>query len=219
MEGCQVTEAMLVAIVGISGVIIGTVLGGILTYKSTKAQIRARINELHEQFAHERKEKQITRLIERRASYLNPISENLQSITKSVHYIEKKLRDLVFLCGNDETVAWAHPKSGKYLEDMRNSVESVSRYMDNIEMLRTQNTDSQSGDLISNNHALSYEVTSEIYKLSTMQIRHGKGHVSNEPANKEISYHCTNAFNVSTKVFESIRKSNHRIEAILSGME
>lgn len=212
------TEAMWVAIVGISGTIVGTILGGLLTYWNTKAQIRSRTNELRQQFEHERKEKQIAKLIERRASYLNPIGQHLQSITSSAHAIEKSLRDLVFMCGSDDTIAWADSRSPVVLHDITNCVKAISGDMDGIEMLRVQVTDSQLLTLMRNTLHLGENVSKEFQKLVGMRIEHAEGHVGDKP-NKEISDQCTHILNMTIELFESIRESNKRIEEILSGIE
>lgn len=212
-------EPMWVAIVGILGTIVGTVLGALLTYVNTKAQIKARTNELQQQFGHERTERQIARLIKIRASYLNPISEHLQSITESSHLIESKIRDLIVrCCGDDDVIAWAYPESKSYLKDMTSSVKSISESMDGIEMLRVKNTDNQFAGLINNTLSLGNQVSIDISKLSGLRIKHGEGDISKTP-NKEIGNQCVHALDLINNLFKIIRESNHRIEEILSGME
>ncbi len=212
------TEPILVAIIGASGIVVGSLLAVFVTYMTTKAQNSSRTNELRLQFEHERKEKQIARLIEKRAPYLNHIGQHLQSITKSAHFIEKRLRDLVFMCGSDDIIAWADPRSPVVLYDITNSIKAISGDMDGIEMLRIQITDSRLLTLIRDTLVLGGNASKELQKLGEMRIKHAEGHVGDEP-NKEISYQCTHILNLTIKLFESIRESNRQIEEILSGIE
>lgn len=213
------TEPILVAIIVASGIVVGSLLTVFLTYMTTKAQNSSRTNELRLQFEHERKEKQIARLIEKGRHYLNHIGQHLQSITKSAHFIEKRLRDLVFMCGSDDIIiAWADPRSPVVLHDIAESVKAISGDMDGIEMLRIQITDSRLLTLIRDTLVLGNNASKELQKLGKMRIKHAEGHVGDEP-NKEITYQCTHILNMTTKLFESIRESNRRIEEILSGIE
>lgn len=212
------TEALWVAIVGIVGTIVGTILGGFLTYLNTKTQNKARVIELQQQFENERKAVQTARLIEKRAPYLGPINEQQQSIISSIHNIEKKLRDLVFACGDDNVIAWADSRTLGYLQDITNSITSISTATDNIEMLRVRNSDRKLAEYLVKTIKLTIDISKETMKLRRLIIKHGESNTGNNP-NKEISAQCICVLNLTPKFNENIRECSKRIEEILSGIE
>jgi len=186
--------------------VLGSVIQGYFSTKNTKLQ-----------FEYQQKERQIERLISVRAQYLNLISERLKSIISSTHYVETKLRDLVKLCSNDG-IAWADSRSRTYLDEITRVVKSMSTSTNDIEMLRSQVTDSRLLTLIATTLTLDDQLSKGVSELMGIEIRHGEGEMSDKP-NREISYQCVHLGEVTTQLFETIKQTNHRIEEILSGME
>jgi len=200
-------------------VILGTIIGGVIAlvagllgyviqgYFSTK--------NIRLQFEYQQQQTQAERLINVRARYLNPISEHLSSISNSTHLVEKKLRDLVVLSGTEQ-IAWI---SFTGLDDMLDSIKSISDSMDSIEKLRPKSNDRQFRSLISKTLTLGDQVSKEISHVSGFQIKHQEEGGTTDECDKEISVQCMKTLTLTTDLFESIGKCYGRIEQILSGME
>ena len=212
------TELILVAIIGACGIVVGSLLTVFVTYMTTKAQNSSRTNELRLQLEHERKEKQITRLIERRVSYLNQISEYLQLIVESTHSIEKSLLTLTYCTGDENIIAWADSRARVSVDAVVKEVGSIAKYIEGIEKLRVKNNDNQLASQIKTTLSLGQRVSDGVHELHNMEIRHGEGEMGNNP-NKEISFLCVKIGNATNEFFTAIRQTNRRIEEILCGME
>ena len=101
--------------IGVIGSLLSFIIQGHYSKSSTELQIRARREEQKQQFENERQTVEISRKIERRAQNLNPISNALESIMKSVHDIEKVLRDLVVNSGEENFLYLAVSSETGYL--------------------------------------------------------------------------------------------------------
>ncbi|OGO18423.1 MAG: hypothetical protein A2Z15_05305 [Chloroflexi bacterium RBG_16_50_11] len=165
-------------LIGVIGSILGFIIQGYYSKKNTELQLES-----------EKRERQITRLIEKRAPYLSPINEQQQSVISSIHNIEKRVRDLEFACGDENVIAWADPRTIGYLQDITNSNDSISTATDNIEMLRVRNSDKKLAEHLTNTINLTVDISKETMKLHRLRIKHGEGNTGNNP-NKEISDQC-----------------------------
>ncbi len=241
-RGEDMTEAEIVAASGIGGTILGVVIGSLSAFLNTRSQLKARGLDLQEQFAHEDKEKVIARRIERRSSYLSPIGQEILSIAKAAHSIEKNMSELVKWSGGDNIV-WSYSPASAHLEAVREPEQRISQSLDTIEILRPQNTDDRFFGFMRQTIALSDQVLIDVAEIRSMRDRHGEGDFSykvgrvsallnvetvsltgrptnlEENPNKQIQYQCMRILEMVTALFESIRLCNKRIEDLLSGTE
>jgi hypothetical protein len=212
------TDAMLVAILGISGTVITSGLGAFFTYLNLKSQHTLKNNELRQQFEHESKEKQISRLIEKRALYLNLISEYLQAITQNTHILERQLLEIERISKSIDMVAWANSNSKDIIKILENVNNEISKYRNGVEVKRVQITDNRLSDLVNKAMTISSNVIHGIQEYFRLQKKHGDGDYEGNP-NDEINANTANLRSLSSQLYSSIRECNFRIEEILSGKE
>ena len=103
VEGGKMTDALWIAIIGILGTLAAALMGALFAYLSLKSQNKSRALEMEKQFAnrslemekqfaHEDKKIIANRI--KKGLYLDPIYQEIISISKYSHLIEKNLSDI-----------------------------------------------------------------------------------------------------------------------------
>jgi hypothetical protein len=193
-------------VIGIIGSVIGSAIKGYYDSKNIKKQLEQQLKIL-----------QVERIIKIKAEYLNTLVSQLKAIVVAIQNITPQLGYLSGLCEED-MIAWADSRSEEYLETIRRHCNLINIAIVNIKMLQSQITDLQIIDSTYSQIVLYEQLDELISNLENMRVSCGEGVIFIEP-NKKIYGKCAEIKSVLNQMSTIIRKTNARVEEILSGMD
>lgn len=207
------TEAMWIAIVSPVSLIVGY----LLSLASTIMQNKNKIRELNLKYEYEIKDKQITRKIERRAKYLEPIAEQFQIITTSMYKIRSIIHSsLQEMMSNPASYTGI---SLNHIGIINKECQSILIDNQKVQELITQNTDEKLQTMIQDvlkSCELMERSVSGLNFLKVIEIN--KTRTKGDPI-EDNNNQLFKVLQDVDKFIRNVRETNGKIEEILSGIE
>lgn len=213
------TDFILGAIIGGAIALIASVVGNVIygrySVKTTTLQIEAHEKEYKLQLDDKKNEARVAKLIENRSMYLNPFRKRLQSCSEPAFKLSNSITSFGVRYGNPPNPPRDTDGLDKYkkdVEELRELFQSLRPKEEQLTSMYPQITDDELLSLL-------FEIGSELIHISSAQYDIS---IPNAWLPKNMEYKEFNVDEVKKRidrVLDKFRDANHRIEELLSGYD
>jgi hypothetical protein len=204
--------------IGVFGSLLGFILQGYFSVKTTKIQIDARMEEQQKQFEYQEKQAQITRLVEDRARYLNPLRDQITKCYSLAVKSSNNIIEIIVRYGNPPDPARLSflettDNYGIMVRNLSATVGELRGSLEQADILRSKSGDHTLAELIDKASNTCIELSIDAGTLQRRLEKWLKAPDAEMPVNLEEMQ------NKVASLSDTLEDVNRRIELLLSGID